>query len=87
MLALAEKIGDNGEVVRVAVDETSAFERAVRVALILTLLTNEEGAVKDLHFPKAKALVVGVEEGMGDEHLVEEVPLTLVTEGTYALGV
>lgn len=54
MLALAEKIGDNGEVVRVAVDETSKpFERAVRVALILTL-TNEEGRLKTSIFQKLR---------------------------------
>ena len=55
--------------------------------LTAALLSDEEGAIEDLHPPEAKRLTRAVKKWLSKDHLVEEVPFSLISQCPYALSV
>lgn len=87
LLSLLDQIGDHREVVAVAIDEGVSLKGTVWSPFTTALLSDKEGAIEDLHPPKAQRLPRAVKKWLSKDHLVKEVPLTLISQCPYTLGV
>ena len=86
LLDFLDEVNHRGEVVAVTVDENAARVGAQGVALTVALATAQELAVEHLGSGEGQGglvlAVVVLQEVVGEDNLVEQVPVSPVAQGT-----